>query len=106
MYNSKKNSQQKQKYKSSQSSHNFQSLALFWQFSIKSLKYSLGQSSFLKKSLIAHGKMHSYLEANGSEHVDLFIISNASKLGNIGENVYHFTCRPLKQLFCRFRPRF
>ena len=50
--------------------------------------------------------MHSYLEANGSEHVDLFIISNASKLGNIGENVYHFTCRPLKQLFCRFRPRF
>ena len=29
--------------------------------------------------------MHSYLEANGSEHVDLFIITNASKLYNIGE---------------------
>ena len=35
--------------------------------------------------MIAHRKMHSYLKANGSEHVDLFIITNASKLYNIGE---------------------
>ena len=93
MYKSKKKNSQNIKIK--KNSHVFKknklqlaSLALFWQFSIKSLKYSLGQSSFLKKVpllLIAHRKMHSYLEANGSEHVDLFIITNASKLYNIGE---------------------